>query len=70
MTDQAQAQTNSSTSAGMRSEIAGKWPKFNAAEVAALKSKDDLIAQVQSKYSLDKAVAQKDVDTFANGRPL
>ena len=66
MTDQAQA----ATSAGMRSEIAGKWSKFSAADVAALKTKDDLIAQVQSKYSLDKAVAQKDVDAFANGRPL
>jgi hypothetical protein len=70
MADQAHAAPNSSTGAGMRSEIVAKWSKFSAAEVAALKTKDDLIAQVQSKYSLDKAVAQKDVDTFANGRPL
>lgn len=70
MTDQAHAATNSATSAGMRSEIVGKWSKFSAADVAALKTKDDLIAQVQSKYSLDKAAAQKDVDAFANGRQL
>lgn len=69
MTDQAHAATNSSTG-GMRSEIAGKWSKFSPAEVAALKSKDELIAQVQSKYSLEKAVAQKDVEAFANGRQL
>jgi len=70
MADHAQATTNSSTAGGMRSEIAGKWSKFSASEVAALKTKDDLIAQVQSKYSLDKAAAQKDVEAFANGRQL
>lgn len=73
MTDHAQAASNSSTAApadGMRSEIASKWSKFSAADVAALKTKDDLVAQLQSKYSLDKAVAQKDVETFANGRQL
>lgn len=70
MTDQAHAATNSSTGGGMRSEIAAKWSKFSTADVAALKSKDDLIAQVQSKYALDKAVAQKEVETFANGRQL
>ena len=55
---------------GMRSEIGQKWPKFNAQEVAALKSKDDLVAQVQSKYQLDRTQAQKDVDAFAKGRQL
>lgn len=73
MTDHAQAATNSAPSAanaGMRSEIIGKWSKFSEAEVTALKSKDDLISQVQSKYSLDKTQAQKDVDTFAKGRQL
>jgi hypothetical protein len=55
---------------GMRSEISQKWGKFSAQEIAALKSKDDLVAQVQSKYQLDKAQAQKEVDTFAKGRHL
>jgi hypothetical protein len=55
---------------GMRSEIAAKWSKFSASDVAALKSKDDLVAQVQSKYQLDRAQAQKEVDAFANGRSL
>jgi hypothetical protein len=35
-----------------------------------LKSNDDLVAQVQTKYALDRARAQKDVDAFANGRQL
>jgi hypothetical protein len=55
---------------GMRSEIAVKWPKISAADVTALKTTDDLVAQVQSKYQLDKTQAQKDVAAFANGRPL
>jgi hypothetical protein len=56
--------------AGMRSEIAQKWAKFSDTEVAGLKDKDDLVTQVQAKYSLDKGQAQRDVDAFANGRQL
>ncbi len=47
-----------------------KFQKYSAPEIAALKNKDDLVAQVQSKYQLDKAQAQKDFDTFAKGRQL
>jgi hypothetical protein len=54
----------------MRSEIVAKWGKFSATEVAAIRDKDDLVAQVQSKYSLDKSQAQRDVDAFAKGRQL
>ena len=54
----------------MRGEIQNQWSKFTYAEVSALKSKDDLVAQVQSKYALDKVQAQKDVDAFAKGRQL
>jgi hypothetical protein len=56
--------------AGMRSEIGNKWDKFSATEVAVIKDKDDLVAQVKSKYSLDKSQAQRDVDAFAKGRQL
>ena len=58
------------TTAGMRGEIQKKWSKFTYPEVSALKNKDDLVAQVQTKYALDKAQAQRDVDAFANGRQL
>jgi hypothetical protein len=54
----------------MRGDIIQKWTKFTAAEVAALKNKDDLISQVQSKYNLEKSIAQRDVDAFAEGRQL
>ena len=55
---------------GMRGEIEQKWGKFSAQEITALKSKDDLVAQVQAKYSLDKTQAQRDVDAFARERQL
>ena len=55
---------------GMRSEIGNKWSKISAQEVSALKTKDDLVTQVRSKYQLDKAQAQKGVDAFAKGRQL
>jgi hypothetical protein len=49
-------------------EIHSKWTKFSDQELAALKNRDDLVSQVQSKYSLDKAQAQKDVDALLKGR--
>jgi hypothetical protein len=61
------AQTKAS---GMRDEIAQKWPKFTTEEISALKSTEDLVSGVQSKYSLGKDQAQRDVDAFAQGRQL
>ena len=62
--------TGSATSTGMRGDIQKQWSKITYAEVSALKSRDELVAQVQSKYALDKVQAQKDVDAFAKGRQL
>jgi len=62
--------TSTATTTGMRGEIQKQWSKFTYEEVSALKSKDELVAKVQSKYALDKARAQKDVDAFAKGRQL
>lgn len=70
MTNNTQPAAAAPSNSGMRSEITAKWSKFTDAEVGSLKSKDDLVSQVQSKYSLDRAQAQKDVDSFANGRAL
>lgn len=67
---QASAAAPQSNGQGMRSEIAGKWPKLSAAEITALKSKEDLVKQVQSTYALDAKQARTDVDTFAAGRQL
>ena len=67
MTNNTQPET---AGAGMRGEIQHKWGKFSAQEIAALKDKNDLVDKVQSKYQLDKARAQSDVDAFAKGRQL
>ena len=65
-----QPASSAGSNAGMRSEVQKKWSKFTYQEVSALKNKDDLVTQLQSKYGFDKAQAQRDVDAFANGRQL
>ena len=67
---QAAAAPPQANAQGMRGEIATKWPKLTAADITALKNKEDLVAQVQSKYELDATQAQTDVDAFAAGRQL
>jgi hypothetical protein len=51
-------------------DIGGKWGKFSEQELGALKNNDDLVSQVVSKYSLDKAQAQRDVDAVMKGRQI
>jgi hypothetical protein len=51
-------------------EIGAKWGKFSEQDLSTLKSKDDLVSQVASKYSLDKVQAQRDVDALMKGRSL
>jgi hypothetical protein len=60
--------TNPSDKQIVLKEIAGKWSKFSEQDVSALKGKDDLIARVAAKYSLERAKAQKDVEAFLKGR--
>jgi hypothetical protein len=51
-------------------EVGAKWGKFSEQDLSALKGKDDLVAQVVAKYSLDKAQAQRDVDILLKGRQI
>jgi hypothetical protein len=51
-------------------EVGAKWGKFSEQDLSALKGKDDLVAQVVAKYSLDKAQAQRDVDALLKGRQI
>jgi hypothetical protein len=51
-------------------DISSKWGKFSEQELGALKNKDDLITQVVAKYSIDKAQAQREVDTVMKGRQI
>jgi hypothetical protein len=51
-------------------DIHGKWDKFSEGEVAALTSNDDLISQVETKYSLSAAQAKTDVMALLAGRHI
>jgi len=51
-------------------EIGAKWGKFSEQDLSGLKTKDDVVTQVAAKYSLDKAVAQRDVDAVMKGRHI
>jgi hypothetical protein len=51
-------------------EIEVKWDKFSKHDLSALKNKDDLVTQVVAKYGLEKATAQRDVDTLLKGRAI
>ena len=56
---------NARPESGMRRDIEQKWGKFNALEIAALKDNDDLVMQLQTKYQLDKAQAQREVSELS-----
>lgn len=49
-------------------DIGTKWPKFSTDELAALRNKDELVAQLATKYSIDKTQARTQVDALMNGR--
>ena len=51
-------------------DISSKWGKFSEQELGALKNKDDLVTQVITKYSIDKAQAQREVDAVMKGRQI
>ena len=51
-------------------DIGSKWGKFSEQELGALKNKDDLIAKIVAKYTIDKAQAQRDVDAVMKGRQI
>jgi division protein CdvB (Snf7/Vps24/ESCRT-III family) len=51
-------------------DIGAKWNKFSEQELGALKNKDDLVAQVVTKYGTEKAQAQRDVDAVMKGRQI
>ncbi len=47
-----------------------KWNKFSEQDLSAFKNKDDVVTQIVAKYGLDKAQAQRDVDTLMKGRQI
>jgi hypothetical protein len=50
--------------------VGAKWQKFTKQELDALKTRDQLVAEVVAKYGIDQAGAQRDVDALLAGRSL
>lgn len=51
-------------------EIGAKWSKFSQQDLSALKTTDDLVAQLVAKYGLNKTEAQSDADLLLKGRHI
>ncbi len=51
-------------------EIRSKWGKFSEHDLSTLKSKDDIVTQLVAKYGLEKAQAQRDVDSLMKDRRI
>ena len=49
-------------------DLRARWGKFDEVELAAIKSRGDLVMQIQAKYGLNKLQAETNVDVWANGR--
>ena len=45
-------------------EISAKWDKFFEQDLSSLKGNNDLVTQLAAKYGLEKAQAQRDVDSL------
>ena len=54
-------------SIGVR-DIGQRWGKFDEIELAAIKSRSDLVRLIQAKYGLNKLQAETNVDVWESGR--
>ena len=66
----AKSETATETRQIILKEIGAKWGKFSEQELSAFKNKDEVVTQVVAKYGLDKAQAQRDVDSLMKGRQI
>ena len=51
-------------------DIGAKWGKFSQAEVADLKTKEQLVTMVAAQYGLDRGAASRDIDAVLKGRAI
>lgn len=49
-------------------ELQSKWGKFSVKELTALKGKDALVTQLQTRYGMSEPRAIGAVDEFLHGR--
>jgi hypothetical protein len=55
---------------GLMTDITQKWSRFSKEELGGFKTKDALVAQVATKYGIDKTLALREVDNVFKGRNL
>lgn len=60
----------SETKRGILNDIRAKWGKFSEDDLGRLSSNDDLVTEIASRYNIDKAQAQCDVDDMMRGRQI
>lgn len=49
-------------------DLRQRWGKLDEVELASIKSRSDLVRQIQAKYGLNQLQAETNVDVWANGR--
>lgn len=54
----------------VRRQVGAKWNKLSEQALSALKDKDDLVREVVARYGIEKGQAQRDVDSFLQGRQI
>ncbi len=69
-TNSSSAPQNTDQKNAVLKEICSKWSKFSEQDVAAMKSKTDLVSQVVTKYGLPQIQAQSEVDALLKGRQI
>ncbi len=52
------------------SDIRERWGALDEIELAAIKSRADLVMQIQARYGLNKRQAETNFDIWAKGREL
>jgi hypothetical protein len=50
--------------------VGAQWSRFSRQELDALRTNDELVTQLVTKYGIDRIAAQRHVDTLMNGRSL
>jgi hypothetical protein len=60
----------SETKKSILNDIRAKWGKFSEDDLGRIRSNDDLVTEIASRYSIDRAKAQSDVDAMMQGRQI
>ena len=62
--------SNTDTRQLVLNDISAKWGKFSEQDLSAIKSRDDLVTQIVTKYSYETGQVQRDVDALLKGRQI